>query len=75
MGIERTTVADFIAKGATPDEWKMVLVEEGPWTGAIENHLRRVQEREGETANPEESQIRKYAMIATGSYTAATCND
>jgi hypothetical protein len=45
MGNERTTVVDFVAKGATPDEWKMVLVEEGPWTGAIEAQLKRVQER------------------------------
>ncbi len=45
MGKERTTVVDFVAKGATSDEWKMVLVEEGPWIGAVETQLRRVQER------------------------------
>jgi hypothetical protein len=45
MGNERTTLVDFVARGATPDEWKMVLVEQGPWTGPIENELRRLQER------------------------------
>jgi hypothetical protein len=45
MSNEKTTVVDFVAKGATPDEWKMVLVEEGPWRGPVEDQLRRVQER------------------------------
>lgn len=45
MNTERTTIVDFVAKGSTPDEWKMVLVEEGPWHGPIEGQLRRVQER------------------------------
>ncbi|TXH05499.1 MAG: hypothetical protein E6R07_01435 [Nevskiaceae bacterium] len=45
MSNERTTVVDFVAKGETPEEWKMVLVEEGPWKGAIQTQLRRVQER------------------------------
>ena len=45
MGNERTTLVDFVARGATPDEWKMVLVEQGPWTGPIENELRRLQDR------------------------------
>lgn len=44
MSSDFTTV-DFIAQGASPDEWKMVLVEEGPWVGPIEAQLRRVQER------------------------------
>lgn len=43
--VERTTVVDFVARGDTPNEWKMVLVEEGPWTGSIETELRRVQSR------------------------------
>jgi len=42
---ERTTVVDFVAKGDTPDEWKMVLVEEGPWADPVDAELRRVQER------------------------------
>lgn len=45
MRKEATTVVDFVAKGESPDEWKMVLVEEGPWSNAIETQLRRVQER------------------------------
>jgi len=45
MSNERATLVDFVARGDSPDEWKMVLVEEGPWAGAIENELRRVQER------------------------------
>lgn len=38
------TYVDFIAKGETPDTWRMVLVEEGPWND-IEVELRRVQNR------------------------------
>jgi len=37
-------VVDFIARGETPDEWRMVLVEEGPWSNP-EEQLRRVQDR------------------------------
>lgn len=42
---ERTSVVDFIAKGKSPNEWKMVLVEEGPWAGPIDDQLRRIQGR------------------------------
>ncbi|HET6396916.1 MAG TPA: DUF6572 domain-containing protein [Pseudoxanthomonas sp.] len=45
MSDEHTTVVDFVAKGDSPDEWKMVLVEEGPWVGPIDEQLRRIQER------------------------------
>lgn len=45
MNAERTTIVDFVAKGETPDEWRMVLVEEGPWTGSIDAELRRLQDR------------------------------
>jgi len=38
------TVVDFIAKGETPNTWRMVLIEEGPWD-EIENELRRLQNR------------------------------
>lgn len=42
---ESTTVVDFVTKGDLPNEWKMVLVEEGPWSGSIDSQLRRIQER------------------------------
>lgn len=45
MSDDRVTIVDFVAKGDAPDEWKLVLVEEGPWTGPIEDQLRRVQDR------------------------------
>lgn len=45
MNNERTTVVDFVARGKTPDEWMMVLVEQGPWTDSIESQLRRLQDR------------------------------
>jgi hypothetical protein len=45
MSKENTTVVDFIARGDTAEEWKMVLVEQGPWTGSIESELSRLQER------------------------------
>lgn len=41
----RITVVDFIAKGHDFDEWRMVIVETGPWTQPIDQQLRRVQER------------------------------
>jgi len=36
---------DFVAKGDTDRDWKMVLVEQGPWLGSLEPELRRIQER------------------------------
>ena len=42
---ERTSVVDFVARGKTPDQWKMVLVEEGPWVDPVDDQLRRIQER------------------------------
>lgn len=45
MATERTTIVDFVARGETPDEWQMILVEEGPWEGPIVTELRRVQDR------------------------------
>ena len=44
MGTVNTTV-DFIAQGSTPEEWKMVLVESGPWCGPMDSHLRNLQDR------------------------------
>ncbi|WP_417474264.1 DUF6572 domain-containing protein [Luteimonas mephitis] len=45
MNDQSVAVVDFVAKGDSPDQWKMVLVEEGPWASDIEKQLRRVQER------------------------------
>ncbi len=39
------TTVDFVARGDSPGEWRMVLVEEGPWAGAVEQHLRKLQDR------------------------------
>ncbi|MFZ3343068.1 MAG: hypothetical protein WA213_19460 [Terriglobales bacterium] len=39
------TIVDFVARGEAEDEWKMVLVEQGPWAGPIDDQLRRLQER------------------------------
>jgi hypothetical protein len=38
-------LVDFVARGSTPDEWRMVLVEEGPWTPPFDDELRRIQTR------------------------------
>jgi glutathione S-transferase len=35
---------NFVARGNGPDEWRVVLVEEGPWRDP-ESALRRLQER------------------------------
>ena len=40
-----TPLFNFIARGGTPNEWRMVLLESGPWTGAAEDHLRALQNR------------------------------
>jgi hypothetical protein len=45
MSEERATTVDFVAKGEANDEWKMVLVEQGPWSFPIEDELRRIQDR------------------------------
>jgi hypothetical protein len=39
------TLVDFIARGERNDEWRMVLVEEGPWSSPVENHLIKLQNR------------------------------
>jgi hypothetical protein len=36
---------DFVAKDASSNVWKMVLVESGPWTGLVDDHLRALQGR------------------------------
>jgi hypothetical protein len=43
--MDHETIVDFVAEGDSPEEWRMVLVEEGPWRGPVENQLRRIQER------------------------------
>ena len=45
MPLTQPPLVNFIARGATPNEWKMVLVERGPWEGAIPDHLRALQDR------------------------------
>lgn len=36
---------DFIVRGHTQDEWRMVLVEQGPWSATVDDELRRIQSR------------------------------
>ena len=45
MCADRRTVVDFVARGDSLDDWKLVLVEEGPWLGPIDEQLRRIQGR------------------------------
>jgi hypothetical protein len=46
MNSAGTFVVDFVAKGVNDDEWRMVLVEEGPWKSPLlEDELRRLQNR------------------------------
>jgi hypothetical protein len=45
MGDEQPTLVNFVAKGESPDEWKMILVEEGPWKDATQANLKRIQSR------------------------------
>ncbi|MBV9572057.1 MAG: hypothetical protein JO056_12525 [Alphaproteobacteria bacterium] len=42
---EGTIVVDFVARGDSPDEWKLVLVEQGPWHSSLQANLRRIQDR------------------------------
>ncbi len=45
MPKENTFIVDFVAVGEAHDEWKMVLVEEGNWSGDRTTHLYRIQNR------------------------------
>ncbi len=45
MESTRSTLVNFVARGKSDDEWLLVLVEEGPWTSAIEDRLRSIQDR------------------------------
>ena len=40
-----TVTIDFIAFDEERDACLLVLVEEGPWTGSVEDHLRALQDR------------------------------
>lgn len=42
---ERVALVDFVARGNAPNEWRVVLVEEGPWREDVDDQLRRVQRR------------------------------
>jgi hypothetical protein len=45
LGIDvKNFTVDFIAKGRLPNEWMMVLVEEGDWSD-IDGRLHRLQDR------------------------------
>jgi hypothetical protein len=44
MSKSETFIVNFIAKGATPDEWRIVLVEED-WRDPVEDRLRELQTR------------------------------
>jgi len=44
-GPENRFTVDFVASGEAPDEWRMVLVEAGPWDEAVEDRLRALQSR------------------------------
>jgi hypothetical protein len=39
------TTVDFVAFDADKDAWLLVLVEQGPWRGDVEERLRRLQDR------------------------------
>lgn len=43
--IDKSRVIDFVARGDDPNEWKLVLVETGPWQADLDAHLRALQER------------------------------
>ena len=43
MNRKKDVVVDFVA--SDNNEWKLVLVEQGPWAGGIDEHLRRFQAR------------------------------
>ena len=45
VGGRTDVTVDFIARGEEADQFRMILVEEGPWDGATEANLRRVQDR------------------------------
>ncbi len=44
MATDQRFVIDFVARSDTPDEWRLVLVEQGPWADTT-NELSRLQDR------------------------------
>jgi hypothetical protein len=42
---ENTFVVDFIASECSGNVWKMVIIEEGDWSGEISSYLHRIQGR------------------------------
>lgn len=42
---DKTVTVDFVAKGPASHEWRMVLVEAGPWQGPLDDHLKALQDR------------------------------
>lgn len=44
MPSSREFVIDFVAQGDVPDEWRLVLVEQGPWADTT-HELSRLQDR------------------------------
>ena len=45
MNNARTTIVNLVVRGDSRNAWKLVLIEEGPWTGPVEDQLRRIQDR------------------------------
>ncbi|HEY1615830.1 MAG TPA: hypothetical protein VGF97_19315 [Rhizomicrobium sp.] len=45
MTNEQATLVNFVARGKSSDQWKMVLVEQGPWNGSTQVNLKRIQTR------------------------------
>lgn len=45
MNSSKETIVDFVVRGSSQGEWRLVLVEEGPWETPVEDHLRRLQAR------------------------------
>lgn len=45
MDETETLTVEFVAKGALAEDWRVVLVEQGPWQGAVTDALLRIQDR------------------------------
>jgi len=39
MGDTKTTLVEFVVQGPAPDEWRMVLVEQGPWAPPLDGRV------------------------------------
>jgi len=76
----RKTLVDFVARGETPDEYRLVLVETGPWDDELSSVLRRIQDRlygcldaslEGDVANKFPGSSGKHIVIELDCYDAS----